>query len=105
MRRKALFSTLSEKLRQKRVLLLDSLKLESAKTKELAKIFDGLPSDKKSTLLVLPSMETNVIRAARNIPYVKTVQARELSVLHVISCTYVVLPRESLSILEKTFLH
>ena len=104
MRRKALFSTLSEKLKQQQILVLDSLKLKSAKTKELVKIFQGLPSDKKSTLLVLPSMEMNVILAARNIPYLKTVQARELSVLHVISCTYVVLPKASLGVLEKVFL-
>ena len=61
MRRNALFATLSEKLRQRQVLFLDSLELESAKTKELVKIFQGLPSDKKNTLLVLTSMETNLI--------------------------------------------
>ena len=103
MRKKALFSTLSEKLRQKQVFVLDSLKLDHAKTKELATIFEGLPSDKKSTLLVLPSLDISLIRAAKNIPYVKTVQARELNVLHLVTATYVILPQESLRILEKTF--
>ena len=103
MRKKALFSTLSEKFRQNEVLLLDSLKLENGKTKELAKIFQGLPSGTKSTLLILPNMDTNLIRGARNIPYLKTVQARELSVLHLTQVTFVVLTKESLQILEKTF--
>lgn len=103
MRKKALFSILSEKLRQKQVFVLDSLKLEGAKTKELATIFQDLPLDMKNTLLVLPSMDTNVIRAARNISYVKTVQARELNILDLARATYIVLPKESLKILEKTF--
>ena len=103
MRRKALFAALSEKLRQKQVVILDSLNMENAKTKELAMMLKSLPSDKKSTLLVLPTMEAKIIRAAQNIPYVKTVQARELNVLHLTQATYIVLPKESLQILEKTF--
>jgi len=103
MRRKALFAVLSEKLRQKQVVILDSLNIKNAKTKELTALLQNLPSDKKSTLLVLPTMDTKVIYAAQNIPYLKTVQARELSVLHLTQTAYVVLPKESLGILEKTF--
>jgi len=103
MRRKALFAALSEKLRQKQVVILDSLNMENAKTKELVALLQNLPSDKKSTLLVLPTMDTKVMYAAQNIPYLKTVQARELSVLHLTQVTYVVVPKESLLILEKTF--
>lgn len=103
MRRKALLSAFSEKLRRKQVFVLDSLKLESAKTKELTKMLEGLPLNKKSTLLVLPSIAKNVILAARNIPYLKAVQARELSVLDVASSASIVLPKESMSLLEKMF--
>ncbi|MDP4007475.1 MAG: uL4 family ribosomal protein, partial [bacterium] len=103
MRRKALLSAFSEKIRQKQVILLDSLKINEAKTKELVQVFSHLPLERKSTLLVLPGLEGNIIRAARNIPYLSAVQARELTALDVISCTYIVLPKESLAVLEKTF--
>jgi len=103
MRRKALFTALSEKLRQKQIVILDSLNMENAKTKELVAMLQNLPSDKKSTLLVLPTMDTKAIYAAQNIPYLKTVQARELSVLHLTQVAFVVLPKESLQILKKTF--
>lgn len=103
MRRKALFSLFSEKLRQKQVFLLDSLELSGAKTKDLAKIVQDILPDKKSTLLVLPGPERNVILASRNIPALRAVQARELSVLDIANSWYIVLPKESLSILEKTF--
>lgn len=103
MRKKALLSILSEKLRQKQVVVLDSLKLKSAKTKELTEILQGLSLGTKSTLVVLPTMDMGVIRAARNIPHVKTVQAQDLGILDVINCTSVVLPKESLPILEKRF--
>ncbi|MDA1337251.1 MAG: 50S ribosomal protein L4 [bacterium] len=104
MRRKALFTVLSEKLRQKQVIVLDSLNIEKAKTKDLVAILNGLPFEKKSTLLVLPTMDEKIIRAAQNIPYVQTVQARELSALLLTQITYIVLPKESLKVIEETFL-
>lgn len=103
MRRKALFAVLSEKLRQKQVIVLDSLTLQNAKTKELAAMLQTLPSGKKSTLLVLPDMEKRILLASKNIPYITAVQARELSVLQLTQAAFVVLPKESLQVLEKTF--
>jgi large subunit ribosomal protein L4 len=103
MRRKALFAVLSEKLRKNEIFFLDSLTLTSSKTKELADVFKNLPSDKKSTLLVLADMKNDVMRASRNIPYLTVVQARELSALHAAQALYIVLPKESLLVLEKTF--
>lgn len=103
MRKKALFSALSEKLRESKVFLLDSFGIENAKTKELIAALHNLPLNEKSTLLVLPAMEQKVILASRNIPYLSTVQARELNVLDVMNATNVILPKESLKILEETF--
>jgi len=103
MRRKALFTVLSEKFRQKQIVILDSLSMKDAKTKELVEILKNLPFEKKSTLLVLPSMDVKIIRAAKNIPHIKTVQARELSALQLVQTTYVVLLKESFKVLEETF--
>ncbi|OHA70066.1 MAG: 50S ribosomal protein L4 [Candidatus Wildermuthbacteria bacterium RIFCSPHIGHO2_02_FULL_49_9] len=105
MRKKALFSALSEKFRQNQVVVVDSLQIAEAKTKELAQILGNLPSGRKNTLLLLPDMRKDVIRASRNIPYLRTVQAREVSVLDVAAATFLVLPKESLQVLEKTFVH
>jgi len=71
MRRKALFTVLSEKFRQKQITILDSLDIKNAKTKELIEVLQSLPLKKKSTLLVLPSMDEKIIRAAQNISYIK----------------------------------
>lgn len=103
MRRKALFSLLSEKLRGKELLVVDSLVLDSAKTKELVAVLNGLPLSGKSTLLVLPAIDQGLVRAASNIPYVNVMQAKDLNVLDVASATYIVLPKESLNVIEETF--
>ena len=103
MQRKALFCVLSEKFRRKQVIILDSLNIKNAKTRELIETLKNLPLEKKSTLLVLPSMDINIIRAAKNIPYIKTVQARELNALQLIQTMYVVLLKESFQVLEETF--
>lgn len=104
MRKKALFVLLSEKHRGKQVFFIDSLNIEKAKTKELVGLLKGLPIEKKGTLLILPNMETNIIRAARNIPYIDTIQARELNILDLAKATYIILPKESLAVIEKTFI-
>ena len=103
MQRKALFFVLSEKFRRKQVIILDSLNIKNAKTRELIETLKNLPLEKKSTLLVLPSMDINIIRAAKNIPHIKTVQARELNALQLVQTMYVVLLKESFEVLEETF--
>jgi len=103
MRRKALFSLLSEKLRAKEILFLDALSVESAKTKELVSLLQALPLKEKSTLLVLPSLDQNILRSAANIPFLRTIQAKDLNVLDAASATYILLPQESLRVLEETF--
>ena len=103
MQRKALFCVLSEKFRNKQVIILDSLDIKNAKTKELIEALKTLPLKEKSTLLVLPSMDAKIIRAAQNIPHIKTIQARELNALQLVQITYVILLKESLSVIEETF--
>ena len=103
MQRKALFCVLSEKFRNKQVIILDSLDIKNAKTKELIEALKTLPLKEKSTLLVLPSMDAKIIRAAQNIPHIKTIQARELNALQLVQITYVVLLKESVLVIEETF--
>ena len=103
MQRKALFCVLSEKFRNKQVIILDSLDIKNAKTKELIEALKTLPLKEKSTLLVLPSMDAKIIRAAQNIPHIKTIQARELNALQLVQITDVVLLKESVLVIEETF--
>lgn len=103
MRRKALFMILSEKARKDLLVLLEDLKLEGGKTKALKTLLQKLPCDNKNTLIALPEMKQEVIRAGNNLPFAKTMQARELNVLDLLNTKYLVMPVDSLQVIEKTF--
>jgi len=104
MKRLALFMLLSDKAKRKFLIILDQLKLEEAKTKKIVEIFDKLPSKKKKALLALPEIDKKIILAARNIPYIEVIQARDLNCLKLSSFKYLIMPKKSIEVISKTFL-
>ena len=104
MRRKALFMVLSAKVEKKSLLVLDDLKIEKVKTKLLKKVLDKLFLKKGSGLIALTKINKNIILAARNIPKIVTIQAKDLNVLDLLSYKYLVIPEEAIEILKTTFL-
>lgn len=103
MRIGALFALLSAKVRENTLVVLDTLEVAGRKTKTLKGVFMKLPSDTRPTLLILPSMERTLLSAARNIPFLQTIQAKDLNALDVATYQYVVLPQKSIAVIEKTF--
>ncbi|MBU1015067.1 50S ribosomal protein L4 [Patescibacteria group bacterium] len=103
MRRKALFCLLSARARDKQIIVVEALGAEHLKTKAMGLFLGKLPSNKQSTLVVLPEMNTRMIGAVRNLPYATTMQAKDLNALDVLQRKYLVLPRDSITVLEKTF--
>ncbi len=104
MKRQALFMALSDKVKNNLLIILEDLKLEKAKTKLMAGVLGKLPLKGKSTLVALSSMDKNLIQASRNIPGVAAVQARDLNCLDVMSFKYLIMPKESIKVIQDTFL-
>jgi large subunit ribosomal protein L4 len=104
MRKLALFMVLSEKVKNNLLILLDKLKIEKPKTKEIFGILKKLPCHQKSTLIVLPSLDKNIILAARNLPKIETIQAKDLNCLDLLSFKYLLMPKEAIKIIKETFL-
>ena len=107
MKRKALFMVLSQKAKVKGLIILDELKIDKAKTREMKVIRDNLikPDKKKikSVLIALPKMDKNVILSARNIPKLATIQAKELNCLDILNYKYLIMPKESIKVIKETF--
>lgn len=100
MKMKALCMVLSEKIRDNELVLLDDLKLEQPKTKLMAQMLQKLPVKNASCLIALPDMDKNLIRASRNIPRVQLLQAKDLNVLDLLSYKYLLMPKESVKVIE-----
>ncbi len=115
MRRKALFMVLSGKAKEKLLIVLDNLKIspsgsppegvqQKLKTKEVGLILKRLPSGLNSSLIILPQVDQNFIRAARNISKVKTIGARNLNVLDLLSFKHLIMPKEAIKVIQDTFI-
>ena len=84
MRRLALRCALSAKAGDGEMVVLEQLKLELPKTKEIAGILATIGVD-SSALIVTDEPEANVIKSARNLAKIKTLPANLLNVLDVLS--------------------
>lgn len=109
MRRKALFMVLSAKAKNNLLILLDKFCLEKPKTKLLVGFLRNLKSKienfkEGSILITLAGLDKNLILAARNIPKVKTIQAKDLNCLDLLSFRYLLLTKDSLKVIKETFL-
>ncbi len=103
MRRKALLMVLSEKARNKVLIVMDELKMESPKTKEIAKALKKLPANGKSLLIALPQYDKNAFLSARNIKKTAVEDARNLNVADLLQYKYLLMTKDGIKTIEKTF--
>jgi len=100
MRREALRSAIADKLLSDRLVVLNELKLDEPKTKELITILRRLNID-ESCLIVTEEADKNAHLSARNIPGVGQTYAGSLGALDVISHRKLVMTKSALETLEK----
>ncbi len=101
-RRAALFSALSLKAKDGKILAVDSYD-KGAKTKSMQEMLGKLPLD-KTFLIVTKEDNGDVSRAAKNIQYTETVSARNLNTEKVLRYRSVLFVGDAFSALEDTFL-
>ncbi|MBI4217319.1 MAG: 50S ribosomal protein L4, partial [Parcubacteria group bacterium] len=53
--------------------------------------------------LVLPGMERKIIRSANNLPSLRTMQAKDLNALDMLSTHSLVMPKETIEVIKTTF--
>ncbi len=113
-KRKALFMALSSKLNDHQLIVLDNIFLDSAKTKKMNEVLNkvsnnlsGYKKSKKSQdtmLLIQPDANKDLVRAINNLSFAKLVKADSLSIRDVLEKKYLVLLREAIPVIEKTYL-
>ena len=82
-RRLALLSALSTKVREESIVVLEGLAFDAPKTKDFVKVLSNLSIDKKA-LFVTADLDETVALAARNIPGITVVSATGINVLDLI---------------------
>ena len=84
MRQLALKCVLSAKVGDGELMVLEQLKLDEPKAKEMARILAALGVD-SSALIATSEPEENVVKSARNLPGIKTIPASLLNVVDILS--------------------
>ena len=103
MRRKALFMVLSEKAKNNLLVVLDKLEMEKPKTKIMAEMIKKLPGGTESRL-VLVNDGKNTFLSARNIKKTGVREARNLNVVDLMNYKYLLVSKDGIKSIEKTFL-
>ena len=101
-RRLAIKSALSSKVNDSELIVLDELKMEQPKTREMVQVLKNLGVDSKA-LIVADQVEENAELSARNIPGVKVIPAEGLNVLDVLYHDKLILTRGAVNRIEEVF--
>lgn len=102
-RQKALFMALSSKVKDGRLVVIDSVVLGQLKTKKMKEVLDKISPQKKGSILFIQP-DTGLIRAIRNLPFAKAIRADSLNVVDILKKKYLVLLKEAIPVIEKTYL-
>jgi large subunit ribosomal protein L4 len=101
-RRLAMKSAFSAKVADGELIVLDSLKLDAIKTKDMVEVINALETGKK-VLFVLPEKDDIIYRSARNIAGVKTTLVNTLNVYDILNCDTVVLLKDAVAKIEEVY--
>jgi large subunit ribosomal protein L4 len=93
-RRLALKSALSSKVKEESLVVLESLSFDAPKTKEVVKMLTALNVNEKA-LIVTADTEENVVRSANNLQGVKVLTVTEVNVLDLLSHGKLILTKEA----------
>lgn len=98
----AMRSAFSSKLKDSQLIVLENVTVDDYSTKTIAAMLKAVGADKKA-LIVLDSVDKQVINSARNIPGVKTAQVNTLNVYDIMNADKLVIVKGAISKIEEVY--
>ena len=102
LRRLAMLSALSSKAAEKELIVIDEIKFEQPKTKEMVKMLENIKAEKKA-LIVMAEKDENTVRSAANIPGVRTALVTTMNVYDIINHTNFIVTKEAVKKIEEVY--
>ena len=97
----ALKSALTAKVQDNKLIVVDDLKFEAIKTKDMQNVLNNLKAEK--ALVVTPAVDQNVVLSARNIPEVQTATVNTINVYDVMKHKTLVLNKDAVASIEEVY--
>ncbi len=97
-KRLALFMTLSDRVAENALKVVDKLELNEIKTKIFAQALDKLSLADKKVLVVLDKDDdSKVLKSARNLPKVQVIKLENLNILDILANEYLLVSEQALN--------
>ncbi len=97
----AMKSVLTSKVNENKFIVLDELKLTEIKTKQIKAVLDNLKVEK--ALIVTKEKDDVVVKAANNLPKVKTAATNTINVYDILKYDTVVVTSEAVATIEEVY--
>ncbi|ACQ52681.1 50S ribosomal protein L4 [Clostridium botulinum] len=101
MKKVAIKSALTSKVNEKLMVVVDDIKLETPKTKEVVKMLNAFNA--KKTLIITNNAEENVYKSARNIEGVQIIPVNNINVYDILKYDKVVITKDAVSKIEEVY--
>ena len=102
-RRLAMKSVLSSKVLEKELIVLDELKFEAPKTKEMIKVLENVKAGKKA-LIVTAEKDENIVKSAANIPGVRTALVGTMNVYEIVNHNSFIVTKEAIEKIQEVYI-
>ncbi len=102
LRRLAMLSMLSSKAQENELIVIDEIKFEAPKTKEMVQMLANVKAEKKA-LIVTAEKDYNIVKSAANIPGVRTALVTTMNVYEIINHTSFIVTKEALEKIEEVY--
>lgn len=100
-KRLALKSALTSRVQENKLVVLDELKFDGIKTKNMKAVLDAL--NVKKALIVLNENDQNVVLSARNLADVRTVLTNTINVFDILKYNTVVVTKAAVETIEEVY--
>lgn len=102
LKRVAMKSALSSKVKENEIIIIDELSFKEPKTKEMTEFLAKVKAAKK-VLIVTPDTDNNVVKSAANLPGIETTQVGQLNVYDIINHTSFIVTKDAVKKIEEVY--
>ena len=101
-RRLAMLSALPSKVQENEMIVIDEIKFEEPKTKDMVKMLEAVKAGRKP-LIIMSEKDENVVKSAANIPGVMTALVSTMNVYDIINHTDFIVTKEAINKIEEVY--
>lgn len=103
LKRLAMKSALSSKVLSGDMIVLDAITVNEYKTKDIVKMLKAVGAEGQKALIVMPEVDSKVIKSASNIPGVKTALVNTINVYDILNYDKFVVVKDAVAKIEEVY--